>query len=77
MLCSTSILYSLGYGFQEWLWDNLLVEMWRVQHKAWELLVKTESEDGHRNAIWKDLSLNRQRGAAFSAGALAPLKTKR
>ena len=35
----------------ERLGDSLLGEMRRVQHKAWELLAKTESVDDHRGSI--------------------------
>ena len=36
---------------EERLSDNLLDEMRHVQHKAWELLARTESEGDHRGAI--------------------------
>jgi hypothetical protein len=36
---------------EEWLGDNLLDEMRRVQRKAWELLAKTESDGDHRASI--------------------------
>jgi len=40
-----------GERREEQLGDNLLEEMRRVQHKAWELLAKTESEGDHRGSI--------------------------
>ena len=36
---------------EERLGDNLLDEMRRVQHKAWELLSKTEQDGDHRGSI--------------------------
>ena len=36
---------------EEQLGDSLLDEMRRVQHKAWDLLAKTESEGDHRASI--------------------------
>jgi hypothetical protein len=36
---------------EEHLGDNLLGEMRRVQHKAWDLLAKTESDGDHRASI--------------------------
>jgi hypothetical protein len=40
-----------GERREERLADNLLDEMRRVQHKAWELHARTESEGDHRGAI--------------------------
>jgi len=40
-----------GERREERLGDNLVDEMRRVQHKAWELLARTESEGDHRGAI--------------------------
>ena len=52
---------------EERLGDNLLDEMRRVQHKAWELLAKTESDGDHRASI---VALREVRECLESLGAM-------
>jgi hypothetical protein len=52
---------------EEHLGDNLLGEMRRVQHKAWDLLAKTESDGDHRASI---VALREVRECLESLGAM-------
>jgi hypothetical protein len=52
---------------EERLGDSLLDQMRRVQHKAWDLLAKTESDGDHRASI---VALREVRGCLESLGAM-------